>query len=81
MQLLCVCVRARECLRERVCALSPCSLSGFAAGSADAACISDAESAARGQSLFREGWAPAGSRYVRKSVGPSALRAGGELLD
>lgn len=31
--------------------------------------------------LLREGWAPAGSRYVQKSVGPSALNAGGKLVD
>lgn len=31
--------------------------------------------------LLWEGWAPAGSRYVQKSVGPSALSAGGELAD
>lgn len=31
--------------------------------------------------LLWGGWAPAGSRYVQKSVGPSAVSAGGELVD
>lgn len=70
-----------DCLNAAFVCLFSCSLPGFAVEFVDAACISDAESATRGQSLFRGGWAPAGSRYVRKSVGPSALRAGGELLD